>query len=449
MKNILASVLLLTIALQAWSQSQFSVKEAIDYALSNSVDVKNAVLDQEATDNQAKAEHGRLMPQIDAGVDFVHNFNVQKIILENGVIPAFTSPEIPYGTVEAFQLQLNNVLTGSITLNQVIFDASLFAGLKSEDDAKALSVQQVTRTRIDVAEQVSKAYYGVLVAQKQNEFLDKNLARMDSLYRETQARVKSGVARQIDLDRIEVQFNNLKEERKKAQQLIDLSYALLRFHMNVPQSEQLLLTDSLDEASLAESLAAADGYDYTRRIEYTMLSTQKDIEMSDLQMKRASNIPKLHAFATTGYNPAATHFGDLFQSERFYNYTYAGLRLTVPLFHGFARNHELAGSHIRLQKLENSLAQVQRRIDLQVEQSRINLYNNLESLKTQKRNLELAQENVRVITAENEHGIATNVEVTNAEADLKQAQTHYYNTLYQALLSKIDLEKATGTLLGD
>lgn len=449
MKNILASVLLLTIALQAWSQSQFSVKEAIDYALSNSVDVKNAVLDQESTDNQAKAEHGRLMPQIDAGVDFVHNFNVQKIILENGVIPAFTSPEIPYGTVEAFQLQLNNVLTGSITLNQVIFDASLFAGLKSEDDAKALSAQQVTRTRIDVAEQVSKAYYGVLVAQKQNEFLDKNLARMDSLYRETQARVKSGVARQIDLDRIEVQFNNLKEERKKAQQLIDLSYALLRFHMNVPQSEQLLLTDSLDEASLAESLAAADDYDYTRRIEYTMLSTQKDIKMSDMQMKRASNIPKLHAFATTGYNPAATHFGDLFQSERFYNYTYAGLRLTVPLFHGFARNHELAGSHIRLQKLENSLAQVQRRIDLQVEQSRINLYNNLESLKTQKRNLELAQENVRVITAENEHGIATNVEVTNAEADLKQAQTHYYNTLYQALLSKIDLEKATGTLLGD
>lgn len=449
MKNILASALLLTIALQAWSQSQFSVKEAIDYALSNSVDVKNAVLDQEATDNQAKAEHGRLMPQIDAGVEFVHNFNVQKIILENGVIRAFTSPEIPYGTVEAFQLQLNNVLTGSITLNQVIFDASLFAGLKSEDDAKALSAQQVTRTRIDVAEQVSKAYYGVLVAQKQNEFLDKNLARMDSLYRETQARVKSGVARQIDLDRIEVQFNNLKEERKKAQQLIDLSYALLRFHMNVPQSEQLLLTDSLDEASLAESLAAADDYDYTRRIEYTMLSTQKDIEMSDMQMKRASNIPKLHAFATTGYNPAATHFGDLFQSERFYNYTYAGLQLTVPLFHGFARNHELAGSHIRLQKLENSLAQVQRRIDLQVEQSRINLYNNLESLKTQKRNLELAQENVRVITAENEHGIATNVEVTNAEADLKQAQTHYYNTLYQALLSKIDLEKATGTLLGN
>jgi outer membrane protein TolC len=217
----------------------------------------------------------------------------------------------------------------------------------------------------------------------------------------------------------------------------------------VPQSEQLLLTDSLDEASLAESLAAADGYDYTRRIEYTMLSTQKDIEMSDMQMKRASNIPKLHAFATTGYNPAATHFGDLFQSERFYNYTYAGLRLTVPLFHGFARNHELAGSHIRLKKLENSLAQVQRRIDLQVEQSRINLFNNLESLKTQKRNLELAQENVRVITAENEHGIATNVEVTNAEADLKQAQTHYYNTLYQALLSKIDLEKATGTLLVD
>jgi outer membrane protein TolC len=447
MKKIFVSAALILTGLHAMPQSSFTVKEAIDYALQNSVDVKNATLDREATDDQAKAEHGRLMPQIDAGVDYLHNFNVQKIILENGVIPAFTSPEVPYGTVEAFQLQLDNVLTGSITLNQVIFDAALFAGLKSEDEVKQLSAQQITRTRIDVAEQVSKAYYGVLVAQRQSEFLINNLARMDSLYRETQARVKSGISRQIDLDRIEVQFNNLKEERKKAQQLIDLSYALLRFHMNIPQTEQLVLTDSLDERSLEQALSAAAAYDYTRRIEYSILSTQKQIETSGLQMMRAGNIPKLHAFATTGYNPAATRFGDLFQGSRYYNYTFVGLKLSVPVFHGFARKHDLMASHIRLEKIGNSMAQVQRRIDLQVEQSRINLSNNLESLKTQRRNLELAEENVRVIRIENEKGIATNVEVTNAEADLKEAQTHYYNTLYQALLSKIDLEKATGVLL--
>ncbi len=448
MKNILTLLLLFCIV-PVFAQSSFSIREAVNHALENNVDIKNAALDRDASDNRSKAEHGRLMPQVDAGIDYVHNFNVQKIILENGVIPAFTSQDVPYGTVEAFQLQLNNLLTGSITLNQVIFDASLFAGLKSEDYVRDLSTQQITRTRIDVAEQVSRAYYGVLVAQKQNDFLSKNLARMDTLYRETQARVKSGIARQIDLDRIEVQFNNLKEEQKKAQQVIDLSYALLRYQMNIPQSAQIQLTDSLDENLLTETLAGAADYDYARRIEYAILATQKKIATSNLEMVRAGNFPTLHAFATTGYNPAATHFGDLFQSARFYNYTYAGLKLSIPIFHGFARKHDLADSHIQLQKIGNSMSQIQRRIDLQVEQSKINLSNNLESLKTQKRNLQLAEENVRVIRIENEKGIASNVEVTNAEADLKQAQTNYYNTLYKALISKVELEKALGTLLSE
>lgn len=447
MKKIFLSSLLICGAFGAMAQSAFSIQEAIDFALQNSVDVKNATLDREATDNQAKAEHGRLLPQIDGGIDYVHNFNVQKIILENGVIPAFTSPEVPYGTVEAFQLQLDNLLTGSITLNQVIFDASLFAGLKSEESVLELSSQQIEKTRIDVAEQVSKAYYGVLVAQKQYDFLGKNLARMDTLYRTTQARVKSGIARQIDLDRIEVQFNNLKEEQKKAEKVIDLSYALLRYHMNVPQSRNLVLSDSLDENLLLETLADAANYDYTRRIEYSILSTRKEIETSNMDMIRAGNYPTLHAFATTGYNPAATRFSNLFESSRYYNYTFAGLKLNIPIFHGFARKHNLVNSHIQLQKIENSLSQLERRIDLQVEQARINLSNNLESLKNQKRNLQLAEENVRVIRVENHKGIASNLEVTNAEADLKEAQTHYYNTLYQALISKIELEKATGTLV--
>lgn len=447
MKPILPLLPLLLLLTVTHAQSSFSLREAVDHALENNVDIRNVMLDRDASDNRSKAEHGRLMPQVDAGVDYVHNFNVQKIILENGVIPAFTSQDIPYGTVEAFQLQLDNLLTGSITLSQVIFDASLFAGLKSEDYERNLAAQQITRTRIDVAAQVSKAYYGVLVAQKQHDFLSKNLARMDTLYRETEARVKSGVARQIDLDRIEVQFNNLKEEQKKARQVIDLSYALLRYEMNIPQDEPIVLTDSLDERSLSGAMAAAGDYDYGRRIEYSILSSREQIEMSNLQMAHAGFWPKLHAFATTGYNPAATRFGDLFQSARFYNYTYAGLKLSVPLFHGFARKRELAGTHIALQKIANSRKQLERRIGLEVEQSKISLSNNLESLKAQRRNLDLAEENVRVIRIENAKGVATNVEVTNAEADLKQAQTSYYNTLYKALISKVELEKALGTLL--
>jgi outer membrane protein TolC len=61
--------------------------------------------------------------------------------------------------------------------------------------------------------------------------------------------------------------------------------------------------------------------------------------------------------------------------------------------------------------------------------------------------MELAQENVRIVQIENEKGIANNIEVVNAETDLKESQTNYYTALYNALISKTDLDKAKGTLL--
>jgi outer membrane protein len=449
MKKIIPNILLLLVAgIQGLSaQNSYSIQQCLDYALQNNIYIKNSLLDGRITDSKARELHTKLLPQVDGNLDYLHNFNVQKIILENGVIPAFSSPSLPNGAVEAFQLQLNNVLTGSISASQVIFDRSLFAGLRNEANIKLLSSQQIRYSKIDVAEKVIKAYYGVLVAQKQYDFLGKNLSRVDTLYLETKARFNNGIARQIDLDRIEVRFNNLKEEQEKAKQIVDLSFAVLRFQMNLPLSEPLQLSDKLNENTILESLTTSGDYDYSHRIEFAMLQTQQQIELANKEVIKSSYAPKLNAYGTTGYNPAATHLGDIFQGSRYFNYTYIGVRLNVPIFHGFARNRQAETESLQLQKIDNSIQQVKSQINLDVQQAQINLSNNVESLKTQKRNLKLAEENVRVIRIENEKGIATNVEVTNAEADLKEAQTNYYNTLYQALLAKTDLDKAKGILL--
>ena len=85
-------------------------------------------------------------------------------------------------------------------------------------------------------------------------------------------------------------------------------------------------------------------------------------------------------------------------------------------------------------------------IDVQVEESILNFNNSLESLKTQKRNLDLAEKNLKVLKAEFEQGISMSLDVTVGEAAFKEAQTNYYNALYNTLLSKADYERATGTL---
>lgn len=424
-----------------------SLQQCVDYALTNNNNVQNAVLDREITENDDKEARTRVMPQVDAGVDLLHNFNIQKIILENGVIPAFTDPTKPAGGVLAFQLQLKNQLTMSASASQVIFDKSLFAGLHGADTYKQLSEKNITRSKIDVAEAVTKAFYGVLVAQKQLDFLEKNMARVDSLYRETNGRFKSGVARKIDVDRIEVRLNNLKEEREKSAKVVELNKTLLMFQMNYNPREELNVSGDLDENLLTVTTDPAADFNYNNRIEYSILKNQRQLNDVQLGVIKGKYVPRLSAFATTGYNPAATSLGDIFQGSRYYNYTFVGLKLQVPIFHGFEKRYQVANKVLEQQKIENTIKTTERSIDLQIRQAEINVLNGMESLKIQKRNLSLAEENVKVIRAENAQGIATNLEVTNAEADLNEAQNNYYNALYTALIAKTDLDRATGKLI--
>ena len=77
------------------------------------------------------------------------------------------------------------------------------------------------------------------------------------------------------------------------------------------------------------------------------------------------------------------------------------------------------------------------------------LRNSLESLKEQKENLNLANEISRVSRVKYQQGVGSNLEVLNAETSLKESQVNYFTALYNALIAKVELEKANGTLYND
>ncbi len=79
----------------------------------------------------------------------------------------------------------------------------------------------------------------------------------------------------------------------------------------------------------------------------------------------------------------------------------------------------------------------------------ISLKNALESLKEQKENLDLANEISRVSRVKYQQGVGSNLEVLNAEASLKESQVNYFTALYNALIAKVEVEKANGTLYND
>ncbi|MBC7389722.1 MAG: TolC family protein, partial [Opitutaceae bacterium] len=186
---------------------------------------------------------------------------------------------------------------------------------------------------------------------------------------------------------------------------------------------------------------------YNNRIEYSILSTQKKMYSYDTRTAKASRYPRLLAIGAIGYNPGASEFKNLTQSVRWEQYSYVGLRLQVPILNGFVTHYRVQQKKIQEQKTDLDIKQLEKTIDLETEQSVINLNNNLKSLQTQKRNLQLAENTLKLLKAENAEGISSNLDVTVAESDFITAQTNYYNALYGALVSKADYERSTGNLL--
>jgi outer membrane protein TolC len=118
----------------------------------------------------------------------------------------------------------------------------------------------------------------------------------------------------------------------------------------------------------------------------------------------------------------------------------------VPIFDGFQTKYKIKEAQIDLQKTENQVKELTQVFELQLAQSKINLAANSARLQMQKQNMELAQEILRVSQIKYQTGVGSSLEITNAEAGLKEAQTNYFVSLYDFLISKIDYEKALGQL---
>lgn len=423
---------------------QYSLKEAVDYAISHHVQVKNAQLD--VLSAQAKVNEIRAigLPQVNASLNLSQNLIIQRMF-----IPARTfNPLAAEGEVTPVEFGVKHVGYSTIGLNQLLFDGSYLLGLKASAVYKELSQKTLTQTKQQIAENVTKAYYGILVNEKRMGLLDINISRLDSMLKDTRALNKAGFAEKIDVQRLEVQANNLRTERDNLKRLQELSYSLLKFQMSYPMEEPIALSEKLEMVQLQNLEAMAATFDYANRIEYSMLKTQENLAELDVKAQKSGYLPRLSFTANYGYNAGRKTFSDLIGKQWFDNST-IGFMLQVPIFDGFSKKYKIAQSENSLKKVRQSYELLKASIDIQRNQSSITLKNALESLREQKSNLELANEISRVTRVKYQQGVGSSLEVLNAEASIKESQINYFTALYNALIAKVELEKANGTLYNE
>ncbi len=469
---LILSVALPGLALAQQQRTQFTLDECIDYALENSINIKNAAIDEDIAAARVKETRGIGLPQIDATVGVLHNQKLPRFFAQHFTpaddqesffdlsgIPGIQEGDV-VGIPNFFQLKSSG--NAALNINQILFNGSYLVGLKAAAAYRELSIRSSVQTREETVQNVSKAYYGVLINKDRMTLFDNNIARVDSLLKTTRALNQNGFAESIDVDRIRVTLNNLVAERDKFYNLQELSLYLLKFQMNYPMDKPLEIEGDIASLKVDESVLQRyeANWDYTQRSDYQLLEANRNLQELDVRNKFSTALPSLSAFANFGYSTQSPDIGGIFRTEttgveatpnygpdKWYSFTTFGLNLNIPIFSGLQRSYRLQQAKLNLMKIDNSFASLQSAIDLEVRQVAISYLNAIKSLESQQENSVLAANVARVTKIKYEQGVGSNLEVIDAESALKESQINYYNALYDALVAKVDLDKAFGKLL--
>ena len=443
-RSLLLLAILLSISPLFAQDGGYSLKEAVDYAIKNNLNVKNAQLDAVSAEARIGEIRAAGLPQVNANFTLIDNIIIQRFFLPANAFDPTAPADAPPAAVE-FGIPWQGSVSG--TLNQLLFNGSYFVGLKAAATYRELAQKSITSSKVTVAEGVTKAYYSAQVAEERAKLLDLNISRVDSLMRETKAMNEAGFVELLDVNRLEVQVNNLRTERQKVQNLIELSYALLKFQMGMPAGEQVKLTDDINAVNIDSLRTTVTNVDisYESRIEYSLLSTQEKLAGLDLRNVRSGYLPNASIAVGYGHNNGQDKFSTLFNT-RWFNNSAITLSVNVPIFDGFSKRYQIAQKKIEIDKVKNNQTLLKQSIDLETNQASINIKNAFATLETQKRNLDLAQEIVRVSKIKYKEGVGSNIEVIDAESSYKEAQTNYFSSLYDFLITKVDQDRALGRL---
>lgn len=423
--------------------STFTLNEAISYGISNNLTIQNSKIDQSSADARIGELRAIGLPQINASLNYNNNAIVPRFF-----VPANQfDPTAAEGEVVALKFGVTHSPSAMVSLSQLVFDASYLIGLKAAETYKELSVKSTKMSEIQVAEAITKAYYNVMINEERLALLRVNVSRLDSMFEETKHLNKEGFVEQLDVDRLEVQRNNLMTEMHNVERLQDLALSLLKFQMTYPQNEPIQLEDKLSDVNIKEISLIRTGEftDYEQRIEFSTLKVQEELQKMDIRNITAGYYPSLSLNANYGYATGTDYFKMLFH-QPWFNQATIGVTLSVPIWDSFSKKHKIIQSRNELSKILNNQQLLQQSINLEISQSEIQLENLSRQLAERQRNLNLADEVIRVTKIKYQEGVGSNIEVINAETSFKEAQTNYFATLYDLLIARVDLLKSRGEL---
>lgn len=405
-----------------------TLKQCVEFALKNQPAVRQASIDEAINERDVKIGLSAWLPQLNGSGSYNYYFKGSPIIPATGTNIG----------------KIDNVSAIGLQASQVIYNNDVLQAAKAARYSRLYYKQNTTSSQINVVADVSKAFFDVLLSQKQLDILNEDILRLQRSLKDAKSQYNAGVVDKTDYKQATIALNNSLASRKQTVEAIKSKEAYLKEIMGVGAQSQLTL--SYDSARF-ETEAIADTnqkLDYNNRIEYQLLQTQKSLRNVNVNYYRWGFLPSLSANGVYNLNYFSDRFASLYNKS--YPNAYIGLSLSLPIFQGTKRLQNLDKARLQADRTDLDITNARNVINTEYVQALASYKSNYTNLQYLKENVSLAKDVYHVVSLQYREGIKIYLDVIVAQSDLRTAELNYYNALFQVLSSKIDLQKALGIL---
>jgi outer membrane protein TolC len=441
MKYALGLATLLTTLIATGQQTlQVSLSQAQQYAIEHAYTVQTSALELEKARKFYLENIGRGLPQVSASGSYTYNIERQAFIAEN-----------PPGQLALLQIGAPYSALGSLNAEQLLFDGSYIVAIMAAEVLRDNAQSNLEKSRIDIRDQVARAYHLVLVSRRTKQIIDEDLAFLQKNFEETTKLFEAGFVEEQDKDQLELLVSNLLNNKDFTEKQEQIALMFLKIQMGVVIETEVELTDNIEGLMLFTEQGTDllnEQFNYEQHIDYRILQTQVRGQTLAVKNENMQYVPKLSAFYNLNYN-VNNNSANVFQGTQGVDrldvrWQAVGVSLRVPILTGGSQNARVKQAKIELEQVEVADQQLKDNLKLQFAQAQAEYEFALSSYATQRRNAELAKKIRDRILRKYQEGLASSLDLTQAENQYQTALREALNAANNALDKKVNLEKVLG-----
>jgi len=405
-----------------------TLSELIDYALHNKIEVKQADIDKAIGEREIASALSGWLPQINATGNIVHSMQLPTMFINGANIP----------------LGQRNTSALTFQADQAIISPQLFQASRAAKFVRQQNDLNIESVRINTVVDVSKAYYDILTSEESIKIINENIIRLKRQQMEASSRYEVGLVDKIDAKRAQISLNNAFAQLKSTKESRDYKYDYLKMLLGMNTKESLSLSFANQTLEQNILLDTTEILNFANRVEFKQTQTLKDIQKLNTQYQKWNFLPKLGAYANYALNYRNDSFGKLYNDN--IPSSVVGLSLSLPIFTGTKRIQEIRKSELQEERIAWDLKNLENKISTEYAGAMASYRANMNEWRNSKENMQLSEEVYNTIKLQYDAGVKTYLELMTAETDLKTSQLNYLNALYAVLSSKLDIQKALGSV---